>query len=171
MNTLRSYVEWKLTHSQKKPEPVASRNLFDKGNIMVQNAYYTVNPSSTESGVAFYTSNNCTTTTYAQIALIIGNASDFKGKTITFSTPSYGGTVATKINVMKANAGIQNGSNSTKVGNVYCSRITVENKEYTDEKLCIILYAYGKGASELVTYDEIMVNEGSEILPYEPYRK
>ena len=170
MNTLKDYVEWKLTHSQKKPEPVASRNLFNKNNLVIQNNYYTVNPQSTESGVSFYTASNATPTIYVQIAIVVGNAADFNGKTITFSTPSFWGTSGTKLAIMKSNVAIQNGSNITKVASVYCSKITVENKEYTDEKLCIILYAYKMGANELVTYDEIMVNEGSEILPYEPYK-
>lgn len=167
MNTLKDYVDWKLTH----PQGYKSRNLFDKDNLIIQNSYYTRDAKSTETGVEFYTASNSTTTTYAQMVFIVGNASNFKGKTITFSTPSYGGTVATKISVMKSTTSIQNGSNSAKSGDVYYSKITVEDKEYTDEKLCIMLYAYGKVASELVAYDEIMVNEGSEILPYEPYGK
>ena len=167
MNTLRDYVDWKLTHQQG----YMSRNLFDKNNLIIQNSYYTRDAKSTETGVSFYTTSNVAATTYAQITIVVGNASDYRGKTITFSTPSYGGTSGTKMSVLKAKTQIQNGSNSKKSGDLYYSAITVEDKEYTDEKLCIVLYAYGKGADQLVSYEKIMVNEGDEILPYEPYGK
>lgn len=167
MNPLRDYVDWKLTH----PQGYMSRNLFDKDNLIIQNSYRTRDAKSTETGVSFYTTSDVVATTYAQIAIVVGNASDYRGKTITFSTPSYGGTSGTRIAVFKKTASIQNGSNSKKTGDLYYSVITVEDKEYTDEKLCIVLYAYGKGADEFVTYEKIMVNEGDEILQYEPYGK
>ena len=171
MTLFKQYILWKLAHCNTKKPEAASLNLFDKGNLITHRTYHTTNVQSTETGVSFQTSESCATTTYAQCVLTIGNAADFKGKTLVFSSPSYGGTSATKISVMKSLTAVQNGSNWSKVGDVYYSQITVEDKEYTDEKICIMLYAYGKGANELILYDEIMVNEGGEVLPYEPYKK
>lgn len=170
MTLFKQYILWKLAHCKKNPEAI-SLNLFNKDNLITHRLYQSTNVQSTETGVSFNTSATCTTTTYAQCVLTIGNAADFKGKTLVFSSPSYGGTSATKISVMKSTTAVQNGSNWTKSGDVYYSQITVEDKEYTDEKICIMLYAYGKGANELILYDEIMLNEGSEVLPYEPYKK
>ena len=169
MLTLKDYVNWGLTHCKKKS--VKSRNLFDKNNLIVQYRYLAESVKSTETGVAFSTTDDCVSTTYAQCWLVVGNASDFRGKTLTFSTPSYVGTVATKISVVNGRTAIQKGNDFIKSGDVYYSQITVEDKEYTAEKVCIVLYAYGKNANELVEYKEIMVNEGSEALPYEPYVK
>lgn len=169
MLTLKDYVNWGIAHCGSKHKK--SLNLFDKDNFVVQYRYLTENEKSTKTGVSFYTSETYVSTTYAQCCLVIGNASEFRGKTITFSTPTYGGTVATKISVMKGRSVIQNGSNCVKSGDVYFSQITVADQEYTTENVCIMLYVYGKNANELIEYEKIMVNEGSEILPYEPYVK
>lgn len=168
MLTLKDYVNWGLTHTKKKPK---SRNLFNKDNIVVQYFNLVTNIQPTETGVSFYTVDDYGPSKYGQYWLSIGNASDFRGKTLTFSSPSYGGTVATKISIVNGRTATQNGSNFAKSGDVYFSRITIPDEEFTTEKVCIMLYVYGKSANELIEYNEIMVNEGSEILPYESYNK
>lgn len=167
MNTLRDYVDWKLTH----PQGHMSRNLFDKDNVNVNNRYCTMNNTPTDTGVQFYTDSQCTPTTYAQMNFRIGSASDFKGKTLILTIPKINGTKATKISVMNGISSVQDGSNCAKSGDLYYSKITVDDKEYTTEKICIMLYVYGKQPNELIIFDEIMVHEGTEPLPYEPYGK
>ena len=164
---LKDYVDWKLTHQKKKK----SRNLFDKDNLDVSNYNFCNSAKSTDSGVSFKTNSNVQTNNYVICGLSLGNAVDFRGKTITLSSPDMYGTTATKLAVRKGISNVQNGSNWTKSGDVYYSQITVEDKEYTGEILCILLYAYGQQPDTVITYNNIMVNEGSEILPYEPYRK
>lgn len=167
MNTLRDYVDWKLTH----PQGYMSRNLFDKDNVVAVSRYLAKTPTPTENGIAFVTEDACSVTEYPQMSISVCSVSKFRGKTVTLSSPSFAGTAATKIVVLKNTSRIQFGTDWKKWGDVYYSTITVEDREYTDETLGVALYAYGKGAGELVTYEKIMLNEGAEPLPYEPYGK
>ena len=164
---LKDYVDWKLTHQKKKK----SRNLFDKDNYVIQNSNYANTFKATDTGFSYTVTSNAPSGAYPNVCLTIGSASDFKGKTITFSATSYY-TNATKLSVRKGASLAQQGKGFAQSGDLYYSQITIPDKEYTNEVLVIMLYApMGAAGGTVITYDNIMVNEGSEILPYEPYRK
>lgn len=150
-----------------------SRNLFDNSNIR-RVSCWKLKPntlSSTSTGVTIMAEDDITPTDFPSVALSLGLASDFAGKTITFSSPSISGSVDTKLRVNRGVSSVQNGTNWTQKGDIYYSTITVEDKEYTTETLCIVLYGRGLNPGDSMTFENIMVNEGSEPLPYEQHNK
>ena len=171
MNTLKDYVEWKLTHTKGR----MSRNIFDNTNLIVQEKSFATNVTPSETGVSYTIASNAPSSAYPRVDLVIGPASKYAGKTITM-TLSNMFSKATKLAVRKLGASVQNGSELKQLGDLFYSTITIEDKDYTTENLCIMLYcymgsSYNHQAGDIITHNDIMVYEGSDILSYEPYGK
>ena len=173
MNALKDYVEWKLTHSKG----YMSRNLFDNTNLKVQERAFATNVTPTKTGVSYTIASNAPSNAYPRVDLVIGPASKYAGKTITM-TVSNMFSRATKLSVRKlaSSSSAQNGSELKQSGDLFYATITIEDKDYTTENLCIMLYcymgsSYNHQAGDIITHNNIMVYEGSDILPYEPYGK
>lgn len=174
MNLFKTYVLWKMTHSQKSPEPVASRNLFHKDIVFFKNAGWYLDRDTaivTDKSITAYgtaTANNGALNCY------LGEAAEFAGKTISMTfTPMTEFTssgVTALIVASKSWTTIVSGTTVAWNGG-YHSCITIPEEPEEDSRLAIRLYGRNLTLGAEVKIDNIMVYEGTEPLPYEPYIK
>lgn len=170
MNTLRDYVNWKLTH----PQGYMSRNIFHKDIVSLKTAGWYLDRSTaivTDKSITAYgtaTANNGLLNCY------LGELSELAGKTISMTfTPmtEFTNTSTTALVVTnKSFVNIASGKNVAWDGG-YHSCITIPEEPEEGSLFAIRLYGQKLTEGAEVKIDNIMIYEGSEPLPYEPYGK
>lgn len=144
-----------------------SDNLFNNDNIDLNNTYAVENIESTASGIKFIA-----TGASGQVNVVIGQAKDFEGKTLVFSSPNYYNTSATSFAIRETNGThLVGGTDWTKSGNVYYSTITVPENGYTTEELCLRLYFSNMNIGDEIEYNDLMVAYGNTPKEYESFNQ
>ena len=148
-----------------------TKNIFNKDNIVYHGGINSMKSSlkSTTTGISYNVTSPGSTNS---IFIKFGEAADYAGKWLTFtSTDYYSRNTAIVIkNAAAGSSTVLSGSLATSDGNgLYYSAIYVEEGIYTDEVL--VLRLYGDAVSDVVEYSNIMVSVGEVPEKYEPYGK
>lgn len=150
---------------------LTTKNLFDKDNLVVNRTWNVSNYSSTDTGVMITIRDKggfCN--------LDIGLAKDYVGKALCFSwkPDDYNTSTSTRIIIADSSNSVVAESSAIVIledGTRYTT-LTV-NGEYTTEILRLRLYFSNIDTSVYNTlkFENIMLCESSEYVPYEPYQK
>ena len=150
---------------------LTTKNLFDKDNILVVKTANAKNAVPTNTGV-----KATITSDWGYVFVKIGLASDYAGKTLCFSwkPDSYNPTGSTRLVVVDSSSKILATSSEEprlEDGTKY-SIMTIDG-EYTTEILYARLYFANIDITkyDTIEFQNIMVCESSEYVPYEPYHK
>lgn len=173
MNLFKKYVLWKMTHNQKKPEPVASRNLFHKDMVFFLNRGLNIDRDTaivTDKSIAAY---GDATSVSGSLSAYLGNAADFAGKTLSMTfTPmtEFVSPLSTALTVINKSWSTIVSGTTVALNGGYHSCITIPEEPEEGSRLAIRLYGRNLTPGAEVKIDNIMVYEGTEPLPYEPYK-
>lgn len=141
-------------------------NLFDKDNYVVCSKWNTVNIVSTETGLSWI-HNGASSHNSGFLRIRIGLASDYAGKTLTLSWSGHTNRYTQIVVYDSVNNKVTAISNQyIKEDGYYYTTATI-GEGYTTEYLAIRLYCSHLDTS--INYDNIMLCESSEYVPYEPY--
>lgn len=170
MNTLRDYVDWKLTH----PQGYMSRNIFYKDIVYFKNAGWNLDRDTSIVTDKSFTAYGDKDSQFGSLALYLGDASDFAGKTLSMTfTPETDFTYPNNCILSVFNnswSSIVSVTSAEWEGGYHCC-ITVPAEPEKGTRLGIRIYGRNLTQGAEVKIDNIMIYEGTEPLPYEPYGK
>ncbi len=175
MNTLKDYVDWKLTH----PQGYMSRNIYHADIVFCVPQGWNLDRDSrvvTDSSIAAYATKDASLGNLH--CYLTGDTTQYAGKTLSMTFTAESDLVYTSANKLylrmpyqSSNTVLAESSAPSAWDGGYFASITIPEDFDETALFDIVLYGRNFSAGDEIKIDNIMVYEGTEPLPYEPYGK